>query len=85
MQDVQFEEETQYTSRKILGEKTRPKLVEVLIRSGLAKNSTQAGHFLLILVFVFLIFTLYILAQSSVFPRSVDTTDFEPLGLPQTS
>lgn len=60
MANVQFDEEQQYTSRRILGERVHPKMVTSLMKLGIVKNEKQAGHVLVAIATICFVITFYL-------------------------
>ncbi len=53
MSTIQFEEEQQqYTSRRILGERVQPGMISFLMKLGVAKKSTSAARILFGIAFI---------------------------------
>lgn len=77
MPGVQFDEEQEFTSRKIFGEPVRPKMVSILLKTGALKNEKQAGYILLIFAIIAFLTSLYLL-NISFFQTSVPRTQPPP-------
>ncbi len=76
MSTIQFDEEQQqYTSRRILGERVQPKMVASLVKMGVVKSPKQASYILLgIATFAFVI-SFYFFYTSGIFsPEQRNTT-----------
>ena len=58
--EVKFEEENSFKSHRIFGDPVKPKMVDFLIKSGLARDSKSAGSILIILAVVFLVVSVLI-------------------------
>ncbi len=64
MSTIQFDEEQQqYTSRRILGERVQPGMVNFLMAKGIVKSQRQAGHILVIIATVCFVLSLYLFAN----------------------
>lgn len=62
MSELNFVEENEFhiRSRKLLGEPTTPSMVNILLKTGIAKNEKQALVILIGIVALVLIFTFYL-------------------------
>ena len=71
---LEFEEENlstnpRFTSRSILGSPTTPKMIQILLKTGVVKNEIQAGYVLLIIALISFSLAIYI-SYSFVFNRN---------------
>ena len=58
---VQFEEDSTFKSRSILGEPVRPKMIDFLVKSGLVNDYKKAGNVLLFITLLFFIASFLVL------------------------